>query len=96
MKPIVFSKHALARMRNRGALKDEVELAIRQGESAFASKGRLAFRKNFSFDSKWKGKHYEVKQVMPIITEENDRMHSSGYSLRFFISEAEVNHENSI
>lgn len=74
MKPIVFSKHALDQIQNRGATRDEVELAIRQGESALASKGRLAFRKNFSFHSLWKGKHYEVKQVMPIVIEERDHL----------------------
>jgi len=74
MKPIVFSKHALDQMQNRGATRDEVELAIMEGESSFASKGRLTFRKNFAFHAFWKGKHYEVKQVMPIVIEEKDHL----------------------
>ena len=74
MKPIIFSKHALDQMRDRGATRDEVEAAIRQGESVSASKGRLAFRKNFSFHSVWKGKRYEAKQVMPIVVEESDEL----------------------
>lgn len=74
MKPIIFSQHALEQIRNRGATQNEVELIIRQGERVAASKGRLAFRKNLSFHSIWKGKYYEVKQVMPIVVEESARL----------------------
>ncbi len=74
MKPILFSKHALEQMDNRGTKRDEVEIAIRQGEKVPASKERLAFRKNFSFHSMWKGKYYEVKQVMPVVIEERERL----------------------
>ena len=31
----------------------------------------FSFRKNFPFVSKWKGKYYEIKQVMPIVTEKD-------------------------
>jgi hypothetical protein len=37
-----------------------------------AKKGRLAFRKNFSYTGAWKGKYYQIKQVMPIVAEEAD------------------------
>lgn len=73
MKPIVFSRHATEQLSDRGATQKEVEQAIREGEEIPAKKGRRAFRKNFSFQSEWKGKFYEIKQVMPIVIEEPER-----------------------
>lgn len=72
-KPINFSQHALDNMDDRGASKEEVELTIRTGESFPAKKGRLSFRKNFSYNDQWKGKFYQVKQVMPIVVKEPGR-----------------------
>ena len=73
MKPIFLSQHAQDQMWKRGAMQVEVELAIREGEQRDAKKGRVAFRKNFTFQSTWKGTYYEAKQVMPIVAEEADR-----------------------
>ncbi len=70
MKVIVFSQHALDQLVDRGASEEEIRRAIQEGEEVPAKKGRRAFRKNFVFDSRWKGKHYEMKQVMPIVVEE--------------------------
>ena len=72
-KPIKISQHALDNMVDRGASKEEVELAIKAGESFPAKKGRLSFRKNFSYNDIWKGKYYQIKQVMPIVAKETDR-----------------------
>ncbi|MBI4823475.1 MAG: DUF4258 domain-containing protein [Nitrospirae bacterium] len=72
-KPIKFSQHALDNMADRGASKEEVELAIKGGECFPAKKGRLSFRKNFSYNAIWKGKYYQVKQVIPIVAEEPDK-----------------------
>ena len=72
-KHIKFSQHALDNMADRGASKEEVELAIRAGECVPAKKGRLSFRKNFSYNDIWKGKFYQAKQVMPVVAEEPDR-----------------------
>lgn len=74
MKEIAFSQHALDQLDDRGTSRDEVEKTIREGEAAPAKKGRLAFRKNFSFGAAWKGKHYQIKQVMPIVAEEKKRL----------------------
>lgn len=71
-KPIRFSRHALGNTTDRGASTEEVEQAIRTGERASAKKGRLSFRKNFSYNANWKGKYYQLKQVMPIVAEEPD------------------------
>lgn len=73
MKPIVYSQHACDQMSNREVTETEVEMAILEGEIVPAKKGRLGFRKNFRFESEWKGKYYEIKQVMPIVAEEQDQ-----------------------
>jgi hypothetical protein len=72
-KPIKFSQHALDNMTDRGASREEVELTIKTGECFPAKKGRLSFRKNFSYNAMWKGKFYQVKQVMPIVADEAER-----------------------
>jgi len=33
----------------------------------------VLFRKNFAFDGWWRGKYYGVKQVAPVVVEEEDR-----------------------
>ncbi len=73
-KPIRFSKHALGNMADRGASTEEVGQAIRTGEQAPAKKGRLSFRKNFSYNAEWKGKYYQAKQVVPIVAEKADEL----------------------
>ena len=84
-KPIEFSPHAQEKMLDRGASESEVRAAIRAGNPEPARKGRtmfgsltddfvLRFRKNFTFNSQWRGKHYAVKQVAPVIAEEADRL----------------------
>ena len=74
MKPILFSQHALDQMPDRGATRDEVEAAIKTGELAPAKSKRISYRKNFPFNKEWKGKTYGIKQVMPIVIEESDRI----------------------
>ena len=74
MKSIIFSKHALEQIPDRGTTIQEVEAAIRTGEPASAKGERLAYRKNFPFRKKWKGHHYALKQVMPIVVEESDKI----------------------
>lgn len=74
LKPIEFSAHALEKMTDRGASESEVEAAIRTSHPEPARRGRLMFRKNFSYNRTWRGKHYAVKQIAPVITEEADRV----------------------
>jgi len=31
------------------------------------------FRKNFSFNDYWRGKHFAIKQVAPVVSEEEDQ-----------------------
>jgi hypothetical protein len=61
-KPIIFSRHALDNMTDRGAEKEEVELAIRTGERLPAKKGTLPFRKNFSYSKQWNGKVNTIRR----------------------------------
>jgi hypothetical protein len=74
MKPILFSQHALDQMPDRGAAKEEVVAAIRSGELSPAKGKRLSFRKNFPCNGEWKGRKYAIKQVMPIVIEESDKI----------------------
>jgi hypothetical protein len=73
MENIVFSQHALDQMIKRGATRTEVEVTVCEGEMIPAKKGRLAFRKNFPFGSEWKGKYYEMKQIMAIVVKEEEQ-----------------------
>ena len=72
MKRIVFSPHARQQLGLRGGTEAEAQAAILEGERLPAERGRIAFRKNFPFLSYWKGRYYEVKQVMPVVVEEED------------------------
>jgi len=72
-KRIEFSPHAREKALDRGASESEVCAAIRAGNPEPARRGRVIFRKNFAFNSCWRGKHYAVKQVAPVVVEETDR-----------------------
>lgn len=61
--PVSFHPHALERMDERGATVTEVQETIGTGEEFPAKFGRTGFRRNFRFDGKWRGKHYNTKQV---------------------------------
>lgn len=61
-------------MINRGTNEHEVQLAVREGEETPAKKGRIAFKKTFPFNDMWKNRFYTIKQVMPIVAEEENRM----------------------
>jgi len=74
VKRIVFSLHARQQLALRGGTEAEAQAAILEGERLPAERGRIAFRKNFPFLSLWKGRYYEVKQVMPVVVEEEDAM----------------------
>jgi len=73
-KPIEFSKHAREKMLDRGASEDEIRAAIRTGNAEPARKGRVMFRKNFVFNHQWRGKRHALKQVVPVVAEEADRL----------------------
>ena len=73
-KSIVFSPHALQKTVDRGTTQTEIKATIHEGNPEPARKGRVMFRKNFAFNSQWRGKHFAVKQVAPVVAEEADRL----------------------
>ena len=67
---IKFSNHALRQIQERGAVRSEVVKAISNGEKVPAKKGRFCYRYNFQYSGSWMGKRYRIKQVMPVVVEE--------------------------
>jgi len=73
-KPIVFTDHALRRMRERGAREEDVREAIRVGEREPIQRGLFLCRLNAGFRRVWDGRYYGVQQVVLIIDEEENRI----------------------
>jgi len=74
MKPIRFTRHAGEQCRERGAYEDEVVRAVREGAWEPAQRGRMLCRFNFPFGRTWQGKEFAIKQVAPVIVEEEDEI----------------------
>ena len=68
---IEFHSHALERMTERGATKEEVIETIMEGEQFPAKYGRIGFRKNFPFFGQWRKKYYNTKQIEVYAINEN-------------------------
>lgn len=62
--------HAQARLVESGATTEEVVATVEGGETYPAKFGRTAFRRNFAYDSEWRGKFYATKQVEVIAVRE--------------------------
>ncbi len=67
---VFFHPHALLRMDERGASKEEVAQAVREGEQFPAKFGRTGFRHNFSFESLWQERRYTNKQIESFAVQE--------------------------
>jgi hypothetical protein len=74
MKKIRFSKHAAERLSIRGTNENEVTEAIKAGSREPAKNNRIICRLNFEFNSMWQGVKYSVKQVAPVIKEDDDQI----------------------
>jgi hypothetical protein len=72
-KPIVFTAHALIRMRQRGTCEEDVCKAIRIGQREMAQRGLFLYRLNLEFKREWDGRYYSVQQIAPIVDEEANR-----------------------
>ncbi|MFH0917511.1 MAG: DUF4258 domain-containing protein [Candidatus Omnitrophota bacterium] len=83
MKHAIFSEHAIKQMAERGVSKEEVIQTIRNGERIPAKHGRIAYRHNFQYNSKWGNKFYNIKQVIPIIEEEKSIIVITVYAFYF-------------
>ncbi len=68
---ITIHPHALDRLAERGATKEEVITAVREGESFPAKYGRTGFRRNFAYNELWRGRRYATKQVEAFAVPEN-------------------------
>lgn len=73
-KPVVFTTHALTRMRERGATEEDVREAIRIGHRESAQRGLFSYRLNVEFRREWDGRYYGMQQVVPIVAEEEARL----------------------
>ena len=58
-----FHPHAVERLAERGAQEHEVVETVERGEEFSAKYGRTGFRRNFSFEGKWRGKRHSTKQI---------------------------------
>jgi hypothetical protein len=76
--------HAQDRMNERGATEEEVNATIGNGECFPAKFGRQGFRRNFSFDGEWRGRHYTTKQVEVIATCEEDDWLAISVIVKYF------------
>ncbi len=74
MKPIRITFHAEQRAKERGASKEEVELAIRNGMQEEAKNGRKQFRINIEYGKQWLGTTYAIKQVVPVTVDEGNEI----------------------
>ena len=69
MKTIRLTNHAREQARERGASEAEVRNAVTNGARQRAKHGRELCRYNFPYDQDWQGRHYRIKQVVPVIKE---------------------------
>lgn len=60
---VQFHSDARERMGERGATEEEVIATVRDGERFPAKFGRTGSRRNFAYDSEWRGRRYGTKQV---------------------------------
>lgn len=60
-------------MTDRGVLEEEIVQAIRTGTREAAQRGLHQFRLNLEYKGLWGGERYAVKQVLPIVAEEESR-----------------------
>ena len=74
MKPIRLTKHAQEQCIERGATESEVRYAILNGYREPAKRGREICSFSFPFNKNWQGKFYTVKQVAPVIKEEQNEI----------------------
>jgi hypothetical protein len=71
-KPVEFHLHARERLVERGVTEEEIIATVANGEQGPAKFGRTLFRRNFVFDSIWRGRRYGTKQVEVFAVDEGD------------------------
>ncbi len=71
---IRLTNHACEQCVERGATEAEVRQAVENGSREPAKMGREICRFNFPFEQTWRGNHYAIKQVAPVIKEKLDEI----------------------
>lgn len=74
MKSVRLTKHAQEQCIERGATESEVRYTIFNGYREPAKLGREICRFSFPYNKNWQGKFYAVKQVAPVIKEEQNEI----------------------
>jgi hypothetical protein len=69
---VTFHPYALERLKERGALENEIILAVKTGEQFAGKHGRTGFRLNFIFNGQWNNKYFATKQVEAYAINENN------------------------
>ena len=64
--------HAKERLAERGATETEVIATVTGGEQFPAKFGRVGFRRNFTYQSQWRGRFYTTKQILAFADREID------------------------
>ena len=64
--------HAKARAKERGATEEEVIATVEYGERFAVKFDRSGFRRNFPYNSLWRGRHYANKQIEAIAIRESE------------------------
>jgi hypothetical protein len=71
-------------MKERGASPHEVVETVLTGQSRETGQGRTRFRRNFVYNSAWRGTRYATKQVEAIAVRENSDWVVITVLVRFF------------
>jgi len=62
MPNVIFSRHAVIQMQERGAEEHEIIAAIREGDREPARGNRVLYRKNFACDNVWRQHSYGINK----------------------------------
>ena len=60
-------------MLDRGVSEEDIFTALCLGRREPARRGLWQYRVNLEFDREWAGKYYGIRQVMPVVAEEDGR-----------------------
>jgi hypothetical protein len=69
---IVIHHHALERMEERGATREEIQKTIKSGRISPAKFGRQRYGLTFSFADRWRGHFYEHKHIEVYCVDDRD------------------------
>lgn len=81
---IIFHPHALVRMDERGATREEVLKTISEGRTSAARYGRRIYSMVFPFGDFWRANFYEHKMVEAFCIEEGEDMIAITVVVKYF------------